>query len=91
VTGNTAFGNGGTGILAGGTVSGNTAFGNNGDGIQANDGSTVNGNAVRANVSFGLRLLGTAGYTQNVIEDNTGGTVSGGISLDHNLCNGVVC
>jgi parallel beta-helix repeat protein len=91
VSGNTAFGNDGTGILAGGTVSGNTAFGNDGDGIQAGDGSTVSGNAVRANVNFGLRLLGTAGYTQNVMEDNTDGPVTGGISLDHNLCQGVVC
>jgi parallel beta-helix repeat protein len=91
VRGNTAFGNGGTGISAGGTVSGNTAFGNNGDGIQAGDGSTVSGNAVRANADFGLRLLGTSGYTQNVMEDNDDGPVEGGISLGHNLCQGVIC
>jgi parallel beta-helix repeat protein len=93
VTGNTARDNGGAGIQVndGGTVTGNTAFGNNGDGIQAGDGSTVIGNAVRANADFGLRLLGTSGYTQNVMEDNADGPVEGGISLGHNLCQGVIC
>ncbi len=90
VTGNAASSNGATGIAANAsTVTGNTAIFNGSAGITAS--GTVTGNTVVSNIGLGLALLGQTGYALNVMIANSGGTVSGGVSLGHNLCNGVVC
>lgn len=88
VTGNTATANGSAGISAFGTVTGNTALFNGGTGIVAS--GTVTGNAVIQNTGVGLMLGDLSGYALNVMFGN-GGTVVGGVSLGHNLCNGGVC
>jgi hypothetical protein len=45
---------------------------------------------VRANTGYGLNFTGTeAAYSENVISDNTAGTVNGsGVQLGQNACNG---
>ena len=90
VSGNTANDNGDFGIFAGSgsTVSGNTAIDNVGGGIFASSGSTIQRNTVDSNGGFGLFLKLTAGYRENVITDNTLGTVSGGVNAGGNVCNG---
>ena len=80
--------NTGDGIVAGGAclVSGNTATSNDGDGIQAGAGSNVTGNTAAENDLFGLNLTTGVGYSQNVVRNNTGGTVDGGVSAGGNVC-----
>jgi hypothetical protein len=67
---------------------GNTAYLNGSDGIVVFAGSTVLGNTVRANGGFGLNLNASAGYRGNVITSNTTGTVTGGVDMGSNSCNG---
>jgi hypothetical protein len=43
---------------------------------------------VRANGGFGLNLNASAGYRGNVITSNTTGTVTGGVDMGSNSCNG---
>jgi parallel beta-helix repeat protein len=90
VSGNTVVNNGDDGISAGfsSTVSGNTAYANGSDGIFASTGSTVQRNTVNSNIGFGLNLLSPAAYRENVINLNMGGTVSGGVNMFSNSCNG---
>jgi hypothetical protein len=73
---------------ASGLVSGNTATSNGGDGIQAGAGSNVIGNTATENTAVGLNLTTGIGYSQNVIRNNTGGTVDSGVSAGGNVCNG---
>lgn len=81
---------GSIGIIARGTVTGNTATGNARDGNRAS--GTVTGNMALSNAGFELSLTSShVGYTHNVMSGNIGGTVTGGVSLGQNLCNGVVC
>jgi len=40
------------------------------------------------NGGFGLTLSLNAAYRENVITDNTAGTVSGGLNAGGNICNG---
>jgi hypothetical protein len=90
VSGNTVFINGSDGIYAGqgSTVIGNTAWGNEDDGIATTSGCAVQGNTVRRNLGYGLRLWPTDAYRENVITDNTVGTVTGGVNAGDNVCNG---
>jgi hypothetical protein len=92
VSGNSVNQNESNGIIvsAGSTVSGNSAYENGGNGIQSNSGATVSGNTVRANGGFGLSLASQSGYRENVISNNTAGTVSGpsAVNLGDNACNG---
>lgn len=90
VSGNTARSNGGDGIFAGNgsTVSGNTAYANGGDGIETFGGCTVQRNTMRSNTGLGLRLGVQTAYRENVITANTAGTVTGGVNLFNNSCNG---
>jgi hypothetical protein len=92
VTGNAAISNGANGIQAvtGSTITGNTAFNNGQNGIVA-IGATVIGNTMVANDAVGLSAGATTGYTHNVFADNSGGSVTGGVSLGQNACNGAVC
>lgn len=75
-------------VSGGGLVSGNTATANDGDGIQAGAGSNVTGNTASENDLFGLNLTTGVGYSQNVIRNNTGGTVNSGVSAGGNVCDG---
>ena len=90
VTGNTVYGNGTDGIEVGfgSTVTGNSASQNGGAGISSLDGSTIQRNTVRDNTGFGLNLGSGTAYRENVITDNTAGTVSGGVNMGSNSCNG---
>jgi parallel beta-helix repeat protein len=90
VSANTVYQNGGDGIRVNpsSTVSGNTATDNGGVGISANLGSSVMRNTVGTNTGFGLLLAAEAAYRENVITSNMGGTVSGGVNLGANSCNG---
>ena len=89
VSGNTAYENGGDGIVSlGSTISGNTAYSNGDDGIHASSGSSIQRNTVRGNSNFGLRLFSDTAYRENVITGNTMGTVSGGVNMLSNSCNG---
>ena len=69
-------------------IRGNTVFQNGEDGINASSGSIVQGNAVRSNVGYGLRLLFNTAYRENVITANTQGAVAGGVNLGDNYCAG---
>jgi parallel beta-helix repeat protein len=100
VSGNTVFGNGNDGINGGDgcTIVGNTAY-NNGDtigattddGIECGSGCIVRGNSVRSNRGYGLNLGGDSAYSENVVTNNTTGTVTGvgsANSLGLNYCAG---
>ena len=89
VIGNTANSNEGNGISCGiCTITDNSANSNGGDGI-FNARGVVRGNTVTQNTGFGLNLQGVStGYSENVINFNTAGTVNGGAEMGTNLCNG---
>jgi len=92
VSGNTTYQNERDGIqaLTGSTGSGNAAYDNAGDGIQSAQGSIVWGNSARSNTGFGLNLGSQSGYRENVVSNNTAGTVSGAsaVNLGANACDG---
>lgn len=91
ILGNTAYQNGVWGLNAsvGSTVSGNTAYQNGGDGIFADIGATVRGNTLRENGGFGLgSLTNDFAYRENVITNNTSGTVKMGTNRGDNFCSG---
>src|SRR4029453_11279147 len=50
-------------------------------------GCNVTGNITRFNGGFGLNLAPGTGYSQNVIYQNTGGTVFNGVSGGPKRCN----
>ena len=81
--------NDGDGILA--TVStlveSNESLNNGGDGIETGDGCLVTRNVTFGNTGTGLVLGAGTGYERNVINSN-GGTVSGGIQMGTNVCDG---
>lgn len=78
-------------VFGSGTVTGNTASRNRIIGISGV--GTVTGIMALFNASFGLALSPETGYSLNVVATGAfgAGTVSGGVSLGQNLCNGVVC
>lgn len=82
--------NGGDGIVAGGgcVITGNTASDNGDDGIWALGGDLVERNTAQSNTGYGLRAASSSGYRANVIDGNTAGTVTGGVDLGGNLCDG---
>ena len=90
ISGNTIYLNGNDGIVAdiGSTVSGHTAYQNGSDGIVADSGSGVQRNTVRRNGSYGLNLDPDVAYRENVITNNTVGSVLGGVNMFSNSCNG---
>ena len=86
-----------TGIQAGSgsLVSRNTVTGS-GTGITADSGSKVTGNTVTDCHQVGLNLAADAGYANNVLTGNNGGSdnpqVAGGIQMGINVCgNGTAC
>ncbi|HPG24555.1 MAG TPA: right-handed parallel beta-helix repeat-containing protein [Myxococcota bacterium] len=90
VRGSSATDNTGDGIFvsSGSTVTDNAAHGNGGDGIQAGTDSLVHRNNARLNGGYGLQLSAGSGYRENVVNDNTTGTVLSGVNLGNNVCNG---
>ena len=96
VINNTSINNGGHGFNVWGssTIYGNTATGNGGNGIVDGDGTLAKGNSlvmnntVSFNVYYGLNLHNGTGYANNVINNNIDGTVTGGVPLGTNVCNG---
>ncbi|HEX3409444.1 MAG TPA: hypothetical protein VHS07_04155 [Candidatus Binataceae bacterium] len=83
----------GTALVLGsnGIASGLQLIGNNGDGVQCTTACLVTNNVISGNTGTGLNFSdGTSGYQNNVISAN-GGTVTGGTSLGHNVCNGSLC
>ncbi len=73
------------------TIANNSSSGNGSRGICAFSGNTVIGNTVSGNTGRGLDLSNTSGYGQNVMYDNTGGTVnSGPAQIGTNLCDGLL-
>lgn len=91
IVGNSVRDNGSIGIQAGSsaTIADNSVFSNGGTGIAPGAGSLVRGNTVVTNTGFGLSFSTVAsGYSDNVINGNTGGTVASGTNLGGNLCNG---
>jgi parallel beta-helix repeat protein len=69
------------------TVIGNGADGDR-EGISIAGKSTVIGNTVSDNFGFGMSLGAGTGYGENVIANNGGGTVVGGVQLGINVCDG---
>jgi parallel beta-helix repeat protein len=91
VSGNTAYRNEDDGIAVaeGSTVSSNAAYLNGDTGIFTAPGCTVIGNTMRQNTGFGLNAQSQSGYRENVLSNNTGGTVTGlGINAGNNVCDG---
>ncbi len=94
VSGNIATGNDGNGINVvsnASTISGNTVNGNASTGIYHFGGGTISGNTVTGNGGRGLHLGSIVGYVNNVLNNNTGGDVDGGVNLTPNLCSGALC
>ena len=77
-------------VVAGNGValSGNTALFNGGAGIRTALGCTVERNPVRSNAGHGLDLGSDSADRENVISANAGGTITGGLNLGDNACNG---
>ncbi|MFI5182254.1 MAG: right-handed parallel beta-helix repeat-containing protein [Thermoanaerobaculia bacterium] len=79
--------NGKEGIgLGAGVAADNEVYSNGTDGISMSGGVARN-NSVQFNGN-GMRFNGTAGYVGNVLYGNVSGTVTSGIQIGQNLCNG---
>jgi hypothetical protein len=92
VRSSTASYNGLRGIEGTGVATGNYVSTNGGDGIVFQ--GTVIGNDVRDNSGFGLNFASASppsGYGNNVLSGNSSGTVKGGVSMGHNVCDGSPC
>jgi hypothetical protein len=86
---------GGAAIVTGnnGSISAITATGN-GSGITCGIGCLASGNVIQGNAGLGLTFTDTtSGYVGNVLlgNNNGGAQVSGGTSLNQNVCNGAAC
>ena len=96
IIGNTSRNNGRNGIWAqeACVVRDNGVSLNEDDGIEAKEGRIVSNNAINQNQAFGLNLVkqfgNDAAYRDNIVEANVGGTVSGGIDLGGNVCEGAI-
>ena len=70
-----------------GSAIGNVSQQNGGDGIVAWEDVTILNNTVARNTGTGLNLGSDGGYGNNVINGNSG-TVTGGVQIGTNLCDG---
>jgi hypothetical protein len=91
VADNSVIQNGVDGItVEGATVAHNTILGNGGDGIVApEDLNLIIANTISFNGGFGIVFCGSTfcgGYRENVISENLGGTISGGVNMGNNVC-----
>jgi hypothetical protein len=82
--------NSGDGIaaLAASTIKNNSSTSNQGDGIWMDLSGTVFENVALGNADFGMRLGFSVAYSQNMVRENTNGTITGGVATGTNLCNG---
>ena len=89
ITSNTSYNNGQDGIFGsyGTTITGNSSTTNVGSGIFGHNSCLIQQNTVSGNASYGLALSPEAAYRENVITDNTAGTVNGGFNMGNNFCN----
>jgi len=92
---NTIYGNAARGVEGGGSslYARNVISGNASDGLHDGfGGSLAFGNTLANNTSIALFFEGgtKSGYTENVMSSN-GSSVSGGLSLTQNVCNGASC
>jgi len=89
LTGNTAGENAINGLTSSGVASGNTALGNGQFGLEGI--GVFVGNEARGNqVGLALSASPPAGYTNNVLSNNTS-NVTGGINMGHNVCDAALC
>jgi hypothetical protein len=91
VTNSTAFSNGGVGI-GGDLVINCTAQFNGGDGLSV--GGAAIGNRSVGNSGFGIQFAGNGlAYSNNILQQNTGGNVSGGVQVQMggNVCDLALC
>jgi hypothetical protein len=76
-------------------MKGNTASWNSGVGVAEvglnTGGSSIVNNVIEGNRGGGLLLKPTTGYAQNVLSNNGGAPVSGGVQMGVNVCNGSPC
>lgn len=88
-----AQGNLGAGIVVGpdGTVRGNATSGNFLAGFSVTGASLVSENKATNNTGVGFSLSPGSGYQGNIASGNSAGTITGGVSLGTNLCDGVFC
>ena len=85
----TGFGADGIRLANNSSVQNMTVAGNGNNGITTGSGSLVTGCLANDNGGFGLNFTDTtSGYSNDIINANTGGTVNSGTSLGGNLCNG---
>jgi hypothetical protein len=64
---------------------------NGADGISSGGVSVISANTASGNVGYDLNLAATDGYENNVLGLNSPASVSGGVQLGDNLCNGAFC
>ncbi len=83
-----ANGTNGIDVSSGSLVHDNLASDNAVNGIVTGSGSSVQHNNVYSNSATGMVLGTGTGYRENVIHGNTTATVSGGVSMGNNLCDG---
>lgn len=93
IQGNAVTSNSGDGLVGlGGLVAGNLSRSNTLAGISEVGHGVVRGNVARQNTGVGLYLAPTSGtatpYQDNVVELNAGGTVTSGVNMGGNSCDG---
>jgi hypothetical protein len=91
VQGNTVTSSTADGISAAGLIDGNVSDGNGGNGITAANNSIVTGNEASANSGYGISLLQSDGYANDVVNNNTKGTINGGTPMGGSVCDGAAC
>ena len=55
-------------------------------GIDVDRRARIEGVTVENNGGAGIQLIGGSGYTDNVVNNNTGGTIVGGVEMGTNVC-----
>ena len=93
ITNNVITGNGGLGIDTGAAanISENTIVLNGDDGINTGALGRIVANQIVGNNGWGINALdASTGYSLNVIQDNSDGTVNNGIEFGSNICEGDV-
>lgn len=71
-------------------VEGNAVRGNGGAGLVVGNHSLVRRNTAYSNTGVGLALGSGTGYSDNVIANNSAGTVTGGTEFGVNMCDGAI-
>jgi hypothetical protein len=70
------------------TVEGCTVARNGFNGVIMAQGGSAIGNVVASNGNIGMSLASGVGYANNVVDNNSVGTVSGGVEMGANVCDG---